>query len=144
MTKYFLISRHTIATNRNKVAPIFSPCSMLFWTNSQSLRVWCCRKQHWKKEGGRSVIRELKQRGRQNNGLDWQSNNFARASRFFVHFFAVTVQLRRESSLFHVLRRCCTGRFETTIFSATQRCNFGTMLQAFKTMSQQCCNAVLC
>ena len=23
-------------------------------------------------------------------GLDWQNNNSARASRFFVHFFAVT------------------------------------------------------
>ena len=38
---------------------------------------------------------------------------------------------------------CCKGRFTTTIFSATQRCNVGTMLQAFKTMSLQCCNTVL-
>ena len=37
-------------------------------------------------------------------GLDWQ-NNFARASRFFVHVFAVTARLRRESALFHVLWR---------------------------------------
>jgi len=36
-------------------------------------------------------------------GLDWQNNNFARASRFFVHFFALTTRLRRESTLFHVL-----------------------------------------
>ena len=35
------------------------------------------------------------------------------------------------------------GRFATTIFSATQRCNVATMLQPFETMSQQCCNAVL-
>ena len=28
--------------------------------------------------------------------LDWQNNNFARASRFFVHFVAVTAQLQRE------------------------------------------------
>ena len=119
-------------------SPSFSPpCSMLFWTNSQRLRVWCYCKQHWKREVGRSVIRELNQRGRQNSGLDWQNNNFARASRFFVPFFAVTVQLRRETSLFHVLRRCYTGRFETTIFSATQCCIVGTM-------SQQCCNALLC
>ena len=27
--------------------------------------------------------------------LDWQNNNSARASRFFVHFFAVLAQLRR-------------------------------------------------
>ena len=31
-------------------------------------------------------------------GLDWQNNNFARASRFFVHFFAVTVRLRRKNA----------------------------------------------
>ena len=28
-------------------------------------------------------------------GLDWQNNNFARASRIFVHF---TVRLQRESA----------------------------------------------
>ena len=31
-------------------------------------------------------------------GLDWQNNNFARASRFFVHFFAVSARLRRETA----------------------------------------------
>ena len=30
-------------------------------------------------------------------GLDQQNNNFARASRFFVHFFAVVARLQRES-----------------------------------------------
>ena len=34
--------------------------------------------------------------------LDWQNKNFARASRFFVHFFAVVAQLRRETSQFLV------------------------------------------
>ena len=33
-----------------------------------------------------------------NRPLDWQNNNFARASRFFVHFFAVTARLRRENA----------------------------------------------
>ena len=42
-----------------------------------------------------------------------------------------------------ILRWCYKGRFATTIFSATQRCNVGTMLQPFETMSQQCCSAVL-
>ena len=48
---------------------------------------------------------ELKQRlrwrqqERQNEkGLDWQNNNFARTSRFFVHFLAVVARLRRESA----------------------------------------------
>ena len=36
-----------------------------------------------------------------------------------------------------------TGRFATTIFNATQRCDVGTMFELFKTMSQQCCNAML-
>ena len=31
-------------------------------------------------------------------GLDWQKNNFARASPFFVHFLAVVTQLRHETS----------------------------------------------
>ena len=33
------------------------------------------------------------------NGLNKQNNNSARASRFFVHFFAVTARLRREKCL---------------------------------------------
>ena len=31
-------------------------------------------------------------------GLDWHNNNFARASRFFVHFFAVSARQRRETA----------------------------------------------
>ena len=30
-------------------------------------------------------------------GLDWQKNNFTRASRFFVHFFAINARLRQEN-----------------------------------------------
>ena len=36
--------------------------------------------------------------GKKAMGLDWQNNNFARASRFFVHFFAVAERLQRESA----------------------------------------------
>ena len=32
-------------------------------------------------------------------------NNFARASRYFVHFIAVTARLRCETAQFHVLWR---------------------------------------
>ena len=43
--------------------------------------------------------RELKQRRRQKEvGLDWQNNNLALASHFFVHFFAATARLRRENA----------------------------------------------
>ena len=31
-------------------------------------------------------------------GLDKQNNNFARASRFFVHFFAFVARLQRETA----------------------------------------------
>ena len=31
-------------------------------------------------------------------GLEWQNNNYARASRFFVHFFAMAAWLQRESA----------------------------------------------
>ena len=31
-------------------------------------------------------------------GLDQQNNNFARASRFLVHFFTVAARLQRESA----------------------------------------------
>ena len=41
-------------------------------------------------------------------GLDWQKNNYSRASRFFVHFFAVVARLRRENPYFHVLSRTGT------------------------------------
>ena len=36
--------------------------------------------------------------GKKTIGLDKQNNNFARASRFFVHFFAVLARLRRENA----------------------------------------------
>ena len=47
--------------------------------------------------------RELKQRqgnetGKKAIGLDWQKNNFARVSRFFVHFLAVIARLQRVSA----------------------------------------------
>ena len=53
----------------------------------------------------KGLIRDFKiqrwrlQRGRQkSNTLNNQNNNFARASRFFVHFFAVIARLRRENA----------------------------------------------
>ena len=50
------------------------------------------------------VDRELNDNGNVNEngkkaiGLDRQNNNFARASRFFGHFFAVTARLRRQNA----------------------------------------------
>ena len=36
--------------------------------------------------------------GKKAKGLDKQNNNFARASRFFVHFVAVVALLQRETA----------------------------------------------
>ena len=36
--------------------------------------------------------------GKKAIGLDWQNNNFACTSRFFVHFFAVTARLQSENA----------------------------------------------
>ena len=72
--------------------------------------------------------KELKQRGRRRrrrrerqkgNKLDQQNNNYARASRFFVHFLAVVARLQR----FHVLSR--TGTEDNNFLSL----NFDTGLQ---------------
>ena len=41
--------------------------------------------------------------------LDKQNNNFARASRFFVHFSAVVARLQRETASFLVLPRTGTN-----------------------------------
>ena len=43
---------------------------------------------------------DVNENGKKAKGLDWQNNNFARASRFFVHFFAVTARLRHEDVYF--------------------------------------------
>ena len=37
---------------------------------------------------------DVNENGKRAIGLDWQRNNIARVSRFFVHFFAVTAWLR--------------------------------------------------
>ena len=46
--------------------------------------------------------------GKKARVLDWQKNNFARASRFFAHFSTVIARLQRETAKFHVLSR--TGK----------------------------------
>jgi len=43
--------------------------------------------------------------GKKAIGLDWQNDNFARASDIFVQFFAFAAWLHRETSYFYVLWR---------------------------------------
>ena len=81
--------------------------------------------------------KELKQRGRRRrrrrrrqwerqkgNRLDQQNNNYARASRFFVHFLAVVARLQR----FHVLSR--TGTEDNNFL-------YWTLIQAFRIQLQK-------
>ena len=42
--------------------------------------------------------RQWQWKRQKSNRLNRQNNNFARASRFFVHFFAVPAPLRRENA----------------------------------------------
>ena len=41
---------------------------------------------------------DVNENGKKAIGLDWQNNNFLRASRFSVHSFTVTARLRRENA----------------------------------------------
>ena len=74
-----------------------------------------------------TVSRDLKIRRRRrqresqkSNRCNNQNNNFARASRFFVHFFAVAARLRRENPYFHVLKRKCTSDDEISSLSLSE------------------------
>ena len=69
--------------------------------------------EKWENTFGRPLLGSLSnddinENGKKAIGLDWQNNNFARASRFFVHFFAVTARLRHEDAYFHVKWRTRT------------------------------------
>ena len=60
---------------------------------------------------GRSLSNDdgdINENGKKSIGLEWQNNNFARESLFFVNFFAIVARLRRETSWFHVLWRTWT------------------------------------
>ena len=46
--------------------------------------------------------------GKKAIGLDWQNNNSARASRFFVHFFVFASRLTRKGAYFQVLSKTWT------------------------------------
>ena len=74
-----------------------------------------------------TVIRELKQRRRRRQ--QERPNNFARASRFFVPFFAVVARLQRESAWIHVLSRTGTQDNNFLFFSWTLIQSFRIQLQ---------------
>ena len=55
---------------------------------------------------------DVNKNGKKSKGFDWPNNNFARASRFFVHFFTVTARLQRENNFMF-----CRGREHKTTTS---------------------------
>ena len=57
-------------------------------------------KQEWIYElsAQKKEIRSLSDDGNENGKKDKQNNNFARASRFFVHFSAVVARLQRQTA----------------------------------------------
>ena len=56
--------------------------------------------------------------GKKAMGLDWQNNNFARASRFFVHFFSVLHDYNVKVPTFTFCRE--RGHKTTTFFSFSE------------------------
>ena len=85
--------------NQNRVAAINHRCAIRI--NFMTILDFFV--SHWKTGRGREAIGSLTNDNGDVNeswnvakGLDWQ-NNFARASRFFVHFFPVNARLRREN-----------------------------------------------
>ena len=64
---------------------------ILHWENSVSDGSQCI-------VNNRKFKMKRRRESKKSNGLIRQNNNFARASRFFVHFFAVTARLPRENA----------------------------------------------
>ena len=74
---------------------------------------------------------DVNEDGKKAISWDWQNNNFARTSRFFVHFFAVSALLRRETAQFHVF---FLGREHETTFYFF--CSW-TLMQSFRIQLQE-------
>ena len=58
-----------------------------------------CRRRRRRKIGRlRNDDDDTNENGTKSIGLDKENNNFARATRFFVHFFAAIARLQRETA----------------------------------------------
>ena len=57
-----------------------------------------CRKTRFKNITNGDGYGNGNENGKKAKALDWQNKNFARASRFFVHFLALVARLRRKSA----------------------------------------------
>ena len=59
-----------------------------------------CRRRRRRRQIGRlrNDDDDSNENGTKEIGLDKENNNFARATRFFVHFFAAIARLQRETA----------------------------------------------
>ena len=68
-----------------------------------------CRRRRRRKIGRlRNDDDDSNENGTKEIGLDKENNNFARATRFFVHFFVIVVVLQSETAYFPFLSRTGT------------------------------------
>ena len=78
---------HVIPTSKRQMATLPLVSQETFWKHYE-LKYPTTRRQRERQ---------------QNNGFNKQNNNFAPASRFFVHFFRIFIRLRLENAYFRVL-----------------------------------------
>ena len=57
-----------------------------------------CRRRRRRRQIGRLRNDDDDSNEKKSIGLDKENNNFARATRFFVHFFAAIARLQRETA----------------------------------------------
>ena len=98
-----LSCRESNKGSKERQGPTVGVCLIEVFVKSESTVAWVLRLTQ-SVSGVIQILGSLsnddgnvKENGKKVIGLDWQNNNFARASHLFVHFFVVTARLRREN-----------------------------------------------
>ena len=78
-----------------KVVLLIKPIAFFFLTFSYLSRRWILKSLVGSLSNDNGDVNE---NGKKSIGFNWQNNNLARASRFFVHLFAVTARQQREKN----------------------------------------------
>ena len=99
-----LSCRESNKGSKEREGPTVGVCLIEVFVKSESTVAWVLRLT----QSVSSVIQilgslsnddgDVKENGKKAISLDWQNNDFARASHLFVHFFVVTARLRRENA----------------------------------------------
>ena len=97
-----LSCRESNKGSKERQGPTVGVCLIEVFVKSESTVAWVLRLT----QSVSSVIQilgslsnddgDVKENGKKAISLDWQNNDFARASHLFVHFFAVAARLRAE------------------------------------------------